>query len=105
MIISSYFMHSFSFFSTFHNGTLDSSQLTEFARRVAALSSKTIEFNGNEFQSVKEFIENGLAQNISVETFGYYGQTSICMPRFLRCLRREFLGIHHFHYHSQFLKL
>ena len=82
MIISSYFMQSFSFFSTFHNGTLDSSQLTEFARRVAALSSKTIEFKGNEFQSVKEFIENGLAQNISVETFGYYGQTSICMPRF-----------------------
>ena len=75
-------MLSFSFCSTFHYGTLDSSQLTEFACRVAALSSKTIEFKGNEFQSVKEFIENGLAQNISVAMFGYYGQTSICMPRF-----------------------
>ena len=82
MIISSYFMHSFSFTSTFHYGILDSSQFIEFACRVAALNNKTIEFNGNEFQSVKDFIENGLPQNISVAMFGYYGQTSICMPRF-----------------------
>ena len=82
MIISSYFMHSFSFSGTFHNGNLDSSQLTEFACRVAALSNKTIEFNGNKFQSVNEFVENGLPQNISVAMFGYYSQTSICMPRF-----------------------
>ena len=82
MIISFYFMHSFSFTSSFHNGTLDSSQLIEFACRVAVLSNKTIEFDGNEFQSVKEFVENGLPQNISVAMFGYYGQTSICMPRF-----------------------
>ena len=75
-------MHSFSFSSTFHNGTLDLFQLTEFACRVAALSNKTIEFNGNEFQLVNQFIENGLPQNISVAMFGYYGQTSICMPRF-----------------------
>ena len=82
IIISSYFVHSLSFSSTFHNGTLSSSQLTEFACRVAALSSKTIEFNGNEFQSVKEFVENDLPQNVSITMFGYYGQTSICMPRF-----------------------
>ena len=82
MIISSYFMHSISFFSTFYNGSLNSYQLTEFACRVAALSNKTIEFNGNEFQSVNKFVENGLPQNISVAMFGYYGQTSICMPRF-----------------------
>ena len=81
-MISSYFMHNFSFSSTFHNGTLNSSQLTEFACRIAALSNKTIEFNGNEFQSVKEFVENDLSQNVSVVMFGYYGQTSICMPRF-----------------------
>ena len=31
---------------------------------------------------MKEFIENGLAQNISVAMFGYYGQTSICLRRF-----------------------
>ena len=81
-IISSYFTHSFSFSSTFHNGNLDSSQLTEFACRVAALSNQTIKYNWNEFQSVKEFVENDLPQNISVEMFGYYGQTSICLPRF-----------------------
>ena len=81
-MMSSYFMHSFSLSSSFHNGTLNLSQLTEFACRVAALSNKTIEFNGNEFQSVKEFFENDLPQNISVGIFGYFGQTSICMPRF-----------------------
>ena len=81
-MMSSYFMHSFSLSSSFHNGTLNLSQLTEFACRVAALSNKTIEFNGNEFQSVKEFFENDLPHNISVGIFGYFGQTSICMPRF-----------------------
>ena len=82
IIISSYFVHSFSFSSTFYNGTLDASRLTEFACRVAALGNKTIEFHGNEFQSAKGFVENGLPQDISVVMFGYYGQTSICMPRF-----------------------
>ena len=82
MIIFSYFMHGFSFSSTFHNGNLNSSQLREFTCRVAALSNKTVEFNGNEFQSLIEFVENGLPHNISVAMFGYYGQTSICMPRF-----------------------
>ena len=82
MIISSYFMHRFSFSIPFHNGTLDSFQLTEFACRIAALSNNIIKFNGNEFQSVNEFVENGSPQNISVAMFGYYGQTSICMPRF-----------------------
>ena len=82
IIISSNFIHSFSFSSTFLNGNLISSQFTEFACRIAASSNKTIEFNGNEFQSVMEFVENGLPQNVSVTLFGYYGQTSICMPRF-----------------------
>ena len=81
-MMSSYFIQSFSFCSAFHNGILSSSQLSEFACRVAALSNKTVEFNGNEFQSVKEFAENGLPQNISVAIFGFYGQTSICMPQF-----------------------
>ena len=81
-MISSYFMHSFSFSSTFHYGNLNSYQLTDFACRVAVLSNKTIEFNGNEFQSVNEFVKNGLPQNLSVAMFGYYGQTSTCMPRF-----------------------
>ena len=81
-MMSSYFIHSFSFCSTFHNGILSSSKLTEFACRVDALRNKTIEFSGNKFQSVKEFAENGLPQNISVVIFGFYSQTSICMPQF-----------------------
>ena len=82
IIMSFYFMHSFSFSSTFHNGNLDSSQLTDFVCRVATLSTKAIEFKVNEFQLVKECVKNGLLQNISVAMFGYYGQSSICIPRF-----------------------
>ena len=79
---SSYFVHSFSFSSTFHSGILESSKLIEFACRVAALSNKTIALNGNEFGSALEFVQRGMLKNLSVALFGYYGQTSICMPRF-----------------------
>ena len=79
---SSYFVHAFSFSSTYHNGTLDSSQLTDFACRVAASSNKTIANSGNEFESAVEFVQSGVLGNLYVALFGYYGQTSICMPRF-----------------------
>ena len=81
-IIFSYFMHSFSFSSTINHGTLNSSRLTEFACRVAALSNKTIEYNGNEFYSAQKFIQSAELENASVALFGFYGQTSVCMPRF-----------------------
>ena len=47
-IISSYFMHSFSFSTTVNHRTLESTLVTEFACRVAALCNKTIEYNDNE---------------------------------------------------------
>ena len=81
-MISSYFMHSFSFSTTVNHGTLESTQVTEFACRIAALCNKTIKYNGYEFQSALEFVHNSLPQGSSVALFGYYGQTSVCMPRF-----------------------
>ena len=36
----------------------------------------------NKFQSLLGFVKNSLHSNTSVAFFGYYSQTSICMPRF-----------------------
>jgi len=77
-----YFLHSFSYSSGFHNGTLLAPRLTSFACRIAALSNKTIPFNGDEFQSAKMFVKSSLSDNKNVAFFGYYGETSVCMPRF-----------------------
>ena len=79
---SQYFLHSFSYSSIFSNGTFDATDLKHFACRYAVLHNATIAFAGNEFQSVKEFINNSSSDKISVNFFGYYGETSVCMPRF-----------------------
>ena len=83
---SEYFIHSFSFSTAFHNGTLNATSLRQFACRVAALHNTTIllQHNSNRFLSAKQFVntKSNLPSNASVDFFGYYGATSICMPRF-----------------------
>ena len=80
--ISQYFFHSFSYSSPFQNGTWSSTKLEQFACRLAALSNKTIQFTGNKFQSVETFLAGSFSNDASVKLFGYYGETSVCMPRF-----------------------
>ena len=80
---SQYFLHSFSYSSTFQNGTWDVSKLKQLVCRQAALNNTTIKFSGNEFQSVKSYIDNNLCDKLPmIEVFGYYSETSVCMPRF-----------------------
>ena len=79
---SEYFLHSFSFSSPFQNGTWYSTNLEQFACRLSALSNKTIKFTGNKFQSVETFVSGSFPNDASVKLFGYYGETSVCMPRF-----------------------
>ena len=80
---SQYFLHSFSYSSSFQNGTWYLSSLEQFACRLSALSSTTIEFDGNKFHSVETFLaSNNFPNNASIRLFGYYGETSVCMPRF-----------------------
>ena len=79
---SQYFHHSFSFSSRFQNGTWYSANLEQFACRLSALSNKTIKFTGNKFQSVQAFVAGSFPNDASVKLFGYYGETSVCMPRF-----------------------
>ena len=79
---SQYFLHSFSYSSPFQNGTWYSTNFEQFACRLSALSNNTIHFTGDKFQSVKSFVEGSFPNDASVKLFGYYGETSVCMPRF-----------------------
>ena len=77
-----YFLHSFSYSSLFQNGTWYATNLKQFACRLSALSNKTIQIAGNKFQSVETFVAGSFLNDASVKLFGYYGETSVCMPRF-----------------------
>ena len=79
---SQYFLHSFSYSSPFQNGTWFTINLEQFACRLSALSNKTIQFTGDRLQSVKTFLAGSFPNDASVKVFGYYGETSVCMPRF-----------------------
>ena len=80
---SQYFLHSFSYSSTFYNGTWVAGKLQQFVCRYAALNNATIKFSGNKFQSIKSYIDNNLSDKLPmIKVFGYYGGTSVCMPRF-----------------------
>ena len=80
---SLYFVHSISFSSRFHqNGTIDVAQLKRFMCRYALLSNTTLNDHENELESIQKFLESNLPDSLPVRRFGYYGETSVCMPRF-----------------------
>jgi len=81
-VTSQYFMHSFAYSNDFQSGKLGIAKLQQFACRIAALSNTTIMSNGNKLQSIRAFFENDPTKNLSINLFGYYGGTSVCMPRF-----------------------
>ena len=79
---SQYFLHSFSYSSSFLSGVLPTHKLQQFLCRYAALNNiTTTNYAGNEFQSIKEFVDNNLSK-MPITLFSYYGETSVCMPRF-----------------------
>ena len=79
---SQYFLHSFSYSSPFQSGTWHITTLVQFACRLSALSNKTVQFTGDKFLSVEMFVAGSFPNDASVKLFGYYGETSVCMPRF-----------------------
>ena len=79
---SQYFVHTFSYLSPFQNGTWYTTNLEQFACRLSVLSNKTIQFTGDKFQSVETFVAGSFPNDAFVKLFGYYGETSVCMPRF-----------------------
>ena len=76
-----YFVHSFSCSSKFQNEEWSAANLKDFVCRLVALSNSTLKATSNEFQSVQNYLESSLPKEVSVNLFGYYGATSVCMPR------------------------
>ena len=84
-ITAHYFVHTVSFTSKFNrNGSwyMDVNKLKQFACRYAVLSNTTITNHGNDLRSIKLFLKSHLPNSGLVRNFGYYGETSVCMPRF-----------------------
>ena len=57
-------------------------KVTKFACRLAILKNKSMECNCNDWDSTKSFFKNNDPEYSPGAEFGYYGQTSVCMPRF-----------------------
>ena len=57
-------------------------KVTKFACRLAMLKNKSMECNCNDWDSTKSFLKTNNPEYSSGAEFGYYGQTSVCMPRF-----------------------
>ena len=82
-VAPSYFVHSILFSSRFHqNGSIEVAQLKQFMCRYAILSNTAVKEYGNDLESIEMFLQNNLPESLPVKMFGYYGETSVCMPRF-----------------------
>ena len=57
-------------------------KIIKFACRLAIMKNKSIECNCNNWDSIKSFLKNNCPEYFPGAEFGYYGQTSVCMPRF-----------------------
>ena len=74
--MSEYFVHSVEFSNRFTQSSIWNKQnITKFACRL-------IEDIGNDWNSMKSFFKNNFSDYSPGVEFGYYGQTSVCMPRF-----------------------
>ena len=81
-VTSNYFVHSIWFENMFNkNGVWDKCNITQFSFRLARLSN-TFKIEKSDWASVKAFLEVHFPKYSPRGEFGYYGETSVCMPRF-----------------------
>ena len=77
-----YFVDSVYFLVKFNKqGWWNTSSLIRLSCRFAAMTNKTINIVGNEWKTTKIFLEENFP-NANIYEFGYYSETSVCMPRF-----------------------
>ena len=57
-------------------------KVIKFACRLAMLKNKSMECNCNDWDFTKSFLKTNDPEYSPGAEFGYYGQTSVCMPRF-----------------------
>ena len=81
-VTSQYFLHSFSYSSNFQNGVWYISKFQQFISRYSGLRNTTVNLTENNYLAMASFVQSSLSVNESINLFGYYGQTSVCMPRF-----------------------
>ena len=80
---SEYFMHSAEFSNQFTQSRIWNVQnITKFACRLAKLTNKSMENNSRGWFSTKSYFEKHFSDYSPGLEFGYYSQTSVCMPRF-----------------------
>ena len=78
-----YFVHSVKFSNRFSRSNIWSKQnVTKFACRLAILKNTSMKWKRNDWDSTKTFLKNNGPEYSLEAEFGYYGQTSVCMPRF-----------------------
>ena len=81
-VTGSYFEENIFFSNRFTTTTTGNKTfITKFACCLAALSGTPIQDQGENWQSVKTFLDNQFPEYQAFEE-GYYGATSVCMPRF-----------------------
>ena len=79
---SEYFLHGVSFRDIYNqSNTWNETEVTTFVCRFAALISQGVPDKGSNWKSAKAFIESNI-ENPSFREFGFYGETSVCLPRF-----------------------
>ena len=79
--LSDYFVHSAEFTNRFTHSSIQNKQfITKFACRLAELNNISTE--SNDWDSIKTFLKDKFPEYSPGVEFGYYGQTSVCMPRF-----------------------
>ena len=78
-----YFVHSVYLPNQFNEkGTWSKSDISKFACHFAALKNLSLNGEGEDWESTRIFLFNNFQENETLMELGYYGETSICMPRF-----------------------
>ena len=78
-----YFVHSVEFSNRFTSSKIwNKENIIKFACRLAILKDKSMECNCEDWNSIKSFLKTNNPEYSPGVEFGYYGQTSVCMPRF-----------------------
>ena len=81
--MSEYFVNSVEFSNRFtHSSIRDKNSITRFACRLAKLNNLSIENNVDNWHSIKSSFKINFSEYSPGVEFGYYSQTSVCMPRF-----------------------
>ena len=82
-LTSEYFVHSVEFSNQFTSSKVWSKEnITTFACRLAEMNNQSIKNNSKNWEFTKSFLMTNYPGYSPGVEFGYYGQTSVCMPRF-----------------------